>query len=145
MISVVIVFGHVGKLCAQDIRLTATVDQNILTLGDQLRLTLTIHGTQDTAPPSFPVIEGFTLLYGPSISAQTRNVNGVVSVSKGYTYVLQPAAKGKFSIGPSTVEFEGKMYSSQPLTVEVVDKSRSSDPQAPGCNTLVNYVRRIFA
>ncbi len=137
LISVVIVFGHVGKLCAQDIRLTATVDQNILTLGDQLRLTLTIHGTQDTAPPSFPVIEGFTLLYGPSISAQTRNVNGVVSVSKGYTYALQPTSIGKFTIGPSTVTFEGKKYSSQPLTVEVVDKSRSSDPQAPDLEKLV--------
>ncbi|MBV6518363.1 MAG: protein BatD [Candidatus Brocadia sp.] len=137
LISVFIIMGCMGSLCAQDIQLTATIDQNILTLNDQLKLTLTIHGTHDTAHPSFPAMDGFTLLYGPSISAETRIVNGAVSVSKGYTYVLQPTAKGKFTIGQSTVEYKGKVYSSQPLTVEVVDTPRSADAQAPDLEKLV--------
>lgn len=137
LMSVFAIFACMGKLCAQDILVTATVDQNILTLNDQLKLTLTIHGTQDTAHPSFPAIEGFTLLYGPSISAQEFNINGAVSVRKSYTYVLQPAAKGKFTIGPSTLEYKGKVYSSQPLKVEVVDMPRSSDAQAQNLEKLV--------
>lgn len=131
LISVIIIFGCIEKTFAQDIRLTATVDQNVLTVNDQLKLTLTIHGTQDTTPPSFPSIDGFTLLFGPQISAQTRIINGDVSVSKGYTYVLQPAAKGRFTIGPSTVEYKGKVYSSDPITVEVVDT-----PHSPGLQNL---------
>ncbi|MCF6155122.1 MAG: protein BatD [Candidatus Brocadia sp.] len=137
VISFIVIFGCIGKTIAQDILLTATVDQNVITLNDQLELTLTIHGTQDTLPPSFPSIDGFTLLYGPQISAQTKIVNGDVSVSKGYTYVLQPAAKGKFTIGPSAVEYKGKVYSSQPIKVEVVDTPRSSGSQAPDIDKLV--------
>ncbi|TLD43359.1 MAG: hypothetical protein JETT_0364 [Candidatus Jettenia ecosi] len=136
-IGIIITFGYTGSVCAQDISLTATVDQNILKLHDRLELTLTIHGTQDTSPPSFPNIEGFTLLFGPKVSAQTRIVNGDVSISKEYTYVLQPAAKGKFIIGPSTVEYKGKVYSSRPVGVEVVDSSHSADSQSPDLDKLI--------
>ena len=137
LISVVIIFGCIQKTFAEDISLTATIDRNSLTLNDRLQLTLTIHGTQDTSPPSFPGIDGFTLLFGPKISAETNIINGVVSVSKGYTYVLQPAAKGKFTIGPSTVEYKGKVYSSSPVTVEVVGAAPSSGSQAPDMGKLV--------
>lgn len=137
LISVVIIFGCIQKTFAEDISLTATIDRNSLTLNDRLQLTLTIHGTQDTSPPSFPSIDGFTLLFGPKISAETSNINGVVSISKGYTYVLQPAAKGKFTIGPSTVEYKGKVYSSSPVTVEVVGAAPSSGSQAPDMGKLV--------
>ncbi len=137
LISVVIIFGCIQNTFAEDISLTATIDRNSLTVNDRLQLTLTIHGTQDTAPPSFPSIDGFTLLFGPKISAQTNIINSVVSVSKGYTYVLQPAAKGRFTIGPSTVEYKGKVYSSSPVTVEVVDTAPSSGSQAPDISKLV--------
>ena len=137
LISVVIIFGCISNTYAEGINLVATVDRNSLTLNDRLQLTLTIHGTQDTSPPSFPSIDGFTLLFGPKISVQTSIINGAVSVSKGYTYVLQPAAKGKFTIGPSTVEYKGKVYSSSPVTVEVVGAVPSSGSQAPDLGKLV--------
>ncbi len=135
--GVVLILGGIGKTFAQDIRLTATIDQNTLTLNDRLELTLTIHGTQDTAPPSFPSIDGFSLQFGPTISVQTMITNGELSVSKGYTYVLQPNAKGKFIIGPSTVEYRGKVYSSQPLSVEVVDTPRASGASSKDLEKLV--------
>ena len=135
--GIAIIFGCIQKTFAEDISLTATIDRNSLTLNDRLQLTLTIHGTQDTSPPSFPSIDGFTLLFGPKISAETNIINGVVSVSKGYTYVLQPAAKGKFTIGPSTVEYQGKVYSSRPVTVEVADTAPLSGSQAPDISKLV--------
>ncbi|MCR4319904.1 MAG: BatD family protein, partial [Candidatus Brocadiaceae bacterium] len=136
-IGIAIIFGCIEKTFAEDISLTATIDRNSLTLNDRLQLTLTIHGTQDTSPPSFPSIDGFTLLFGPKISAQTSIINGVVSVSKGYTYVLQPAAKGRFTIGPSAVEYKGKVYSSSPVTVEVVGAASSSSSQSPDLGKLV--------
>ena len=137
LILIALICGFNGRAFAEDISLTASIDRNSLTLNDRLQLTLTIHGTQDTSPPSFPSIDGFTLLFGPKILAQTNIINGVVSVSKGYTYVLQPAAKGRFTIGPSTVEYKGKVYSSSPVTVEVVDTAPSSGSQAPDISKLV--------
>ncbi|MEK7733464.1 MAG: BatD family protein, partial [Planctomycetota bacterium] len=50
-----------------------------------------------------------------------RIINGNVSVSKGYTYTLQPTAKGKGAIGASRLEYRGNTYTSKPVTVDVVD------------------------
>ena len=51
--------------------------------------------------------------------------------------MLQPAAKGRFTIGPSAVEYKGKAYSSSPVTVEVVGAASSSGSQAPDLGKLV--------
>ncbi|MCF6158227.1 MAG: protein BatD [wastewater metagenome] len=135
-LGIIIFLGCIQDVYARDIRLTATVNKNTLSIHDRLELTLSIHGVQDSSPPSFPDIEGFTLLFGPRISAQTRIINGDVSISKGYTYVLQPTAKGRFTIGPSTLEYNGKTYSSSPITVEVVE-SQKEDIQMPDFEKLV--------
>lgn len=121
LIFVLYVAGLKDAALAGEIYLTATVDRNVVTMSDKLQLTLTVYGTQDTPVPSFPIIEGFTVLYGPKISAETRIINGNVSVSKGYTYTLQPTAKGKGAIGASRLEYRGNTYTSKPVTVDVVD------------------------
>ncbi|MDR4507558.1 MAG: BatD family protein [Candidatus Brocadiaceae bacterium] len=135
--GIIVFLGFAGNALAQEIRITATVDQTILTLNDQLQLTITIHGTQDSSPPSFPDIDGFQLLFGPKISTQTSIVNGAVSMSKGYSYVLQPKDVGKFTIGPSTLKYKGKEYSSSPLPVEVVPTRRSTGSRSPDLEKLI--------
>lgn len=130
LIFIIGVTGLKDGAFAGDITLTVTVDRNVVTMNDKLQLTLTVYGTQDTSVPSFPGIEGFTLLYGPKISAETRIINGTVSVSKGYSYMLQPVAKGKYSIGPSRLEYEGIVYTSKPVTVEVVDAKTQQAKQS---------------
>lgn len=137
MLIIIPLSGSIEKAFAQDINLTATVNHNILTLNDRLELTLTIQGAQDTPLPSFPDIHGFTLLFGPKISAETNIINGNVSVSKGFTYVLQPNSKGKFTIGPSRLEYKGKVYVSSPITVEVAEMQPSSDSQSPDLNKMI--------
>ncbi len=136
-LAVIMLFVCVARVFAQDISLVASVNRNVLTLSDQLQLTLTIDGTQDTAPPAFPSVEGFSLLYGPKISAQTSIINGAVSVSKSYTYVLQPIAKGKFTIGPSSVDYKGKTYTSGSISVEVADAQTAPQTSLPDFEKLV--------
>ncbi|MBM4053845.1 MAG: protein BatD [Planctomycetes bacterium] len=133
----IVVFGGRGKMYAQEVNLTTTVNKTLLTLDDKLTLTLTVYGTQDVSPPTFPEIEGFSVLYGPQISAQTRIVNGAVSVSKGYTYVLQPVATGKHTIGPSTMEYKGNRYTSSPVIVEVIESKPSSGTKSIDLDKLV--------
>lgn len=130
LVFVICVVGLKDAAFAGEIYLTVTVDRNVVTINDKLQLTLTVYGTQDTPAPSFPSIEGFTLLYGPKISAETRIINGNVSLSKGYTYVLQPAAKGKFTVGPSRLEYKGAVYTSKPVAVEVIDANAQQAKQS---------------
>ncbi|MCF6147850.1 MAG: protein BatD [Candidatus Kuenenia sp.] len=133
----IIILGSREKAYSQEISLISTVDKKIVTLDDKLTLTLTVHGTQDVSQPTFPEIEGFNVLYGPQISAQTRIINGQVSVSKGYIYVLRPVTKGKHTIGPSTMEYKGKRYTSSPIIVEVVESTPSSGTKSFDLDKLV--------
>ena len=94
-------------------------------------------------PSSFdpPTINGFDVLAGPTSSrmSSTQIINGKRSESfeVSYTYILQPKSLGKHTISSATVVVDGKKYSSQPVTIEVVKgedagKSQSSNNAAAG-------------
>jgi len=130
LLGVVVLLGWEATTHAQEIKVTTSVDKNIIKMDEKLKLTLTIHGTQEAPQPSFPAIDGFNLLYGPQILAQTQIVNGNVTVSKGFTYVLQPTSKGTFTIGPSKLKYKGRTYSSDPIQVKVVDATPAAQSES---------------
>ena len=87
-------------------------------------------------PSSFdpPAMSGFDILAGPTSSrmSSTQIINGKRSESfeVSYTYVLQAKSTGKYSIPSASIIVDGKRYSSQPFSIEVVkgsgDGSKSS-------------------
>ena len=111
---------------ADEIGLVASVDKTVLTTADSINLTITVSGSSDTTQPKLPKLEGFNLIFGPSVSTRTSIVNGVVSVSKSFSYVLKPLSAGKFTIGSFTLEHKGNIYESNIINVEVLDKTDNS-------------------
>jgi hypothetical protein len=98
---------------------TASVDKNRLAMGEQLEVTFTLSGSQggeNFTPPSF---NDFLTLSGPNQSTNMQFINGVVSQSVGYSYILQPRAEGKFVIGPASITVGGKQLRTAPVTIEV--------------------------
>ncbi len=94
-------------------------------------------------PSSFdpPTMQGFDILAGPTSSrmSSTQIINGKKSESfeVSYTYIVQPKSLGKFSVSSATAVINGKRYSTQPVTIEVVKgegssggKSSASQPAA---------------
>ena len=108
---------------ADEIKITASVDKTKVEKGEQFRYTIGIHGAFDTDQPQLPSLEGFTLTYGPNISTQTKIVNNVVSIYRGFTYGLIAKENGKFTIDPVILEYKGKTYKSNPINIEVVDRT----------------------
>jgi hypothetical protein len=107
---------------AQDIAFEATVDKNIVELGDNIQLSLTFQGAADIAAPQITEPDGFSAKYlGPS--SMVSIVNGRMSSSISHIYILIPLKTGKFTIGPFSAEYNGQTYSSQALEVEVVDQN----------------------
>ena len=90
-------------------------------------------------PSSFepPVINGFDILAGPTSSrmSSTQIINGkrTESFEVSYTYILQAKTTGKFTISAATVTIDGKRYSSQPVTIEVV--KASGDKKSDGSSS----------
>ena len=61
-------------------------------------------------------------------------INGAVSSSMTYTYVLQPKEIGKFTIGGATIEAGGKTLTSNGIALDVVKGSArpKQQEQQPG-------------
>src|SRR5690554_1303020 len=68
----------------------------------------------------FPSFEGFEVLRVIDIN-NTYIVNRDVRKESGNAFVLRPLTKGNLTIGSASVEFEGKIYKTQPITIEVGD------------------------
>ncbi len=106
---------------------------NAVEIGKQFRLSFTINERGTNL--KLPDLSNFNVLMGPSMgqSDYSTNINGRTTqeTSYSYTYILQSKEEGKFEIRPASIEVEGKVFESNPLTIQVV-KPQSQPAQAPG-------------
>ncbi|OGS45093.1 MAG: hypothetical protein A2539_05850 [Elusimicrobia bacterium RIFOXYD2_FULL_34_15] len=120
----------IAKVYSQEITINANVDKSRLSLNEQLNLQVTVSGNSSGLPkPNVPQIAGFTI-YSSGTSQNVSVVNGQVSSSLIYNYVLVPNSAGKFTIEPITISFKGNTYKTVPIPVEVVH-GQVAQPQAP--------------
>lgn len=133
---------------ADEIKLTASVDKTIVENGDDIRYTIGVHGAFDTDQPQLPPLEGFSIGYAPSVSTQTKIVNNVVSIYRGFSYRLTAKKVGKFTIGPATLKYKGKTYKSNTIEVEVVKRTpfegKIDEQDSRDYNDKIDISKRVF-
>src|SRR3989304_6153889 len=90
-------------LLAQDVSFSASVDKSTVALDDQFTLVLTLNGGGMGGGKNLklPELGKFMIVSEPSQSSSVQIINGAVSSSVTYSYVLQPREAGKFTIGPA--------------------------------------------
>ncbi|WP_212923926.1 BatD family protein [Capnocytophaga cynodegmi] len=109
----------VNLLYSQNIEFTAKVSKENLGLNERLRIEFSMNKNGDNfTPPNF---KDFTVVMGPSQSVSESWINGKRSFSKTYGYILQPTAKGKFTIGQASIEIDGKTYRTSPIQITVTE------------------------
>jgi BatD DUF11 like domain len=131
-----ILIGIVSFTAEAQSAFTASVDKDQVAFGDYFQLTFTFEGSQGGKNFRPPAFNNFMVLSGPNQSTRMQIVNGAVSSSISYTYILQPRDEGKFTIGSASIEAENKKYQSQPITIEVVKgtaqrRSKRSENESP--------------
>ncbi|MGA7160042.1 MAG: BatD family protein [Bacteroidota bacterium] len=131
-------------LSAQNASFTASVDKKTLAADEQFTLELTLNGGGMGGGKNLtlPDLSKFMILSGPNQSSSMQIVNGSVSSSVTYSYVLQPRVVGKFTIGAASIEAGGKQYTSQSIEVTVVKggaklKQSAASGQSPDSNVQV--------
>ncbi|GAX61041.1 hypothetical protein SCALIN_C17_0074 [Candidatus Scalindua japonica] len=112
-----------AKKVNKEINVVISVDKNRVEIGNHIRLTVGVEGAFDTDIPELSVPESFSLMYGPSVSTQTTIINNVVKVFRGFMYGFSPSENGKFEIGPVTLKYKGKRYTSNSINIEVVERT----------------------
>lgn len=82
-------------------------------------------------PPSF---DGFKVVAGPSQQISQSWVNGKSSFNKIYTYYLLPNQRGNLTIRQASMEHEGQVYKTTPVTVNVT--AAVEQPRDPNDTTI---------
>ena len=104
---------------ADEIRVRAEVDRTHATLDEQIQLQVIIEGRlRSVEEPERPPFDDFDL-YSNGRSQNMQIVNGDVSASNIFSYVLVPKREGKFTIGAFTVHAGGKDLKTEPIAITV--------------------------
>ncbi|WNW01402.1 BatD family protein [Tenacibaculum sp. HL-MS23] len=113
---------------AQEPALKATVSKNKLGVNQRLRVEFSTNkqGADNFKAPNF---KNFKIVGGPSQSVSQSWINGKVTFSKSYTYIIQPKRKGEFNIPPATIEIGGEIIKSN--TVKVIVLGAVDIPKNP--------------
>ncbi|MBU1913011.1 MAG: BatD family protein [Candidatus Omnitrophica bacterium] len=123
-------FFSIAAVChAEDITISADTDRQEITLDGQVTLTITVSGNISNIPqPDIPDLKGFTS-YSSGRSQNLSIINGQVSSSVTFTYILVPNNTGDYTIGPFNINYKGNTYSAGAINIKVLP--RSSQAQAP--------------
>jgi hypothetical protein len=121
MLSLFISLSH-----AADTQFTATASNTTVGVGDQIQITFQLQGSgRNFQAPNF---SDFNVLMGPSQSSSMQIMNGSMTQSISYTYVIQAVKEGVFKIASASIESEGRRVVSNSLTINVT-KGGSAAPQ----------------
>jgi hypothetical protein len=128
ILIVLILFG-VAKVFA-DNSFTATASTTNAQVGEQIQITFTLNTTsgKNFQPPSF---KGFTVLAGPSRSMSTQIINGQISSSLSFIYILSADVPGTYTIEPAKITVDGRVIHSNPITITVSKSATQNTSKQP--------------
>ncbi len=118
----------------------ARVSATRIGLEDQLQLTITLAEASPKGEIEMPPLTNLEVVAGPSVSTQISFVNGAISQSRSYTFMLRPTAVGQAVIGAARVELADGERRTAPITIEVVEGSVL--PRHPPTDPFEEMLRR---
>ena len=124
----VLLSASILKIFADNASFTATTSKNPVSVGERFQATFTLSNAEGSnfRQPDFA---GFSVLMEPSTMRSTQIINGKMSSSVSYTYVLQADKTGKFTINPAKITAGGSVLQSNSLTINVEKSGSSSQSQ----------------
>jgi len=119
-----------GAIHAMAADLTAQVDRDVASRGDQVLLTITVTGDDRNLPtPDLPEIPGVVVSRGGT-SQNFQMINGAVSTSVTWTYYLHIVTDDDVTIPALQVSIDGRQLGSEAVTIHV--QGGASRPGASG-------------
>lgn len=119
----------VGGLCAlAQVSFTVDAPRQVIE-GNKFTITYVLRNGEGSSFQE-PKVEGTTKLFGPATSRSYSSqwVNGVSSSSTSEEYAITYRADkaGKYNVAAAKVQVDGKTYSTQPFTLEILPPDRTA-------------------
>jgi hypothetical protein len=113
-------------------KFSASVDRTTVGQNERFQVYFTFEGSNVNKISSFrpPAFEGMRILSGPNQSSSMQIINGQVSASLTYSFIVTASNIGKVTVGSASVTYEGKTYSTDPIEINVVKGSTKPQQQS---------------
>lgn len=112
---------------AEAIEIDARADRTDVDADGKIALTLTVRGGQGEPEVDLGSTTGFEI-YSAGTSQSISIVNGQVSSSITYTYLLSPRGEGEFTIGPFEARIGGEAATAPAIRIRVTPGASSGAP-----------------
>jgi len=122
-------FAESSTLDAQEPpSLVVSVGTNPVGVGERFQVSFSANAqVTKFRAPSF---DGFMVLSGPNQATSIQYINGSMTQTIAFSYILQAKSEGKFTIQAASADVGGKTVQSQPVIVQVVKATPQSQQQA---------------
>ncbi|MFZ5981627.1 MAG: BatD family protein [Candidatus Zixiibacteriota bacterium] len=119
-----------GVIMAQDeIGISVSLDRDTIGLDEQAVLEVVVSGTDQNLPaPQMPTLSMFEV-YSQGRSSNISIINGQVSSSISYRYMLLPSKTGTYPIDNIAIVYKNKRYKGNQVELTVLDKGVATSPQ----------------
>ncbi len=118
-----------------DITLALSLDRSTIRADESAMLTLTVEGigAQQMPEPELPPLPMFEI-FSSGNSTNIQVINGQMSTSMIYNYILYPKRDGTFPIRAAHVVYNGKRYESNELSITVTKAGTGAAPDEPSAD-----------
>lgn len=155
LITISLLLFTASVVIAADAAITITADKDEATLEDYITLSVSVEGA--SGEPSLPKLPDFEITSRGS-SSRVQIINGQMSSSVDYSYVLYPKKEGAFTIGPATLSYKSATLTSNTIKItirktearpgEAQDKdvfvTAEVDNKSPYLNEQIVYTLKFF-
>jgi hypothetical protein len=124
----------------------ASVDKTVVGQFERFQFYFTFEGGDVNSLTNFrpAAFTGFKVLSGPNQSTQMQIINGKVSGSLTYSYILQPTNIGEYSISSASIDFAGKTYRTQPVKIKVEKGTPQQQKESTGSYSQEELAKNVF-
>ncbi len=113
-----------SNLYAQELKITASVSSDKISVSEQLTLTISVEGQTGRSPGlTLPALPDFDV-YSSGTSQNVSIINGRISSVFENNYVLVPKREGQLLIPSFEINYKNKKYTTTPISIEVTAAPR---------------------
>jgi len=128
-IAAVLLFFNVS-FAQNEIEVEASVSRSNLSLNERFTYRVEVRGESQLSLPDVEISDfnDFQIVGGPSQSTNFSFINGEISSSATYSWILEPRREGSFIIEPALLKQRGKTYKSESISISVSASGSGKKP-----------------
>lgn len=129
LIVICLLLVAVPAMADDDISVTVSLDRDTIGMDEQVMMQVEVSGNaKDLPDPMLPTLSMFEV-YSQGRSSNFSYVNGQISSSLTYRYLLVPNKPGTFPVNQIAVVYKNKRYKANPVEITVVSEGSTVTPQ----------------